>query len=142
MQSPTPPPATSRRTAPAAAAAADAATADQPKDTHHEMSARTATSVKLLTALSNLNDDGKVVLPPFIQNLHLFKKNDIAVTDDALTQAVQSFNIARKGGVTGPPPPEGPPPPPPTTTEGMSAVVLLSGQGIDHRDAAVDNDDA
>jgi hypothetical protein len=96
------------------------------------MSARTATSVKLLTALSNVKS-GKVVLPPFIQKLPLFKNNGIDVTEQALTRAVQSLKIARKSA----PPPEETPGATPTgegTTrprgDGLSTVGPLSLQRI------------
>ena len=107
--------------------------AKSPKDTHHEMSANTKNSVQRLTALSNLKDDGKVVLPPSIQDLSFFKDNGIDVTEQALTKAVQSLKNARTTAPTTTPEETTP------TTEGMSTVVSLSSE-VPSGDAA-DADD-
>jgi hypothetical protein len=100
------------------------------------MSANTKNSVQRLTALSNLKDDGKVVLPPSIQDLSFFKDNGIDVTEQALTKAVKSLKNAR---TTAPPPPPEETTPTTSRGEGMSTVVSLSSE-VPSGDAA-DADD-
>jgi hypothetical protein len=105
------------------------------------MSANTKNSVQRLTALSNLKDDGKVVLPPSIQDLSFFKDNGIDVTEQALTKAVKSLKNDRTTAPTTTPE-ETTPTTEGTTTprgEGMSTVVSLSSE-VPSGDAA-DADD-
>ena len=112
-----------------------------PSTTASKMPASFNKSVQLLTALSNVKG-GEVKLPPFIQNLPLFKNNGIDVTEKTLT-AVRNAALDEKrkkdrqpGATSGPPPPPSasessvsgatPTPDGTTTRAGMSTVVPLS----------------